>query len=338
MRTTIKDVARETGVSIATVSLVLNGRECRVSKKTKEKILHAAESMNYRPNHLAVGLVTKKTHTVGLIVPDVSNVHFADMCKAIEQECKAKGFIVLLGCYGYSDDEAYKYFSVFIDKGVEGIIFAKPMVTDPSKLEEMCFKLAKNAKVPVITFEPTDTRYDAHVVRFDYQAGGYLGTKHLIDQGHRRIGCVTGPANIVNSIARVDGYRAALEEAGIEFDPKLLYEGDFNLESGQRALPFLLGQGVTAIFTFNDMMALGIYIAARNYRLKIPADLSVVGFDDSYLNEILEVPLTSVVHTATELGMASAQRVLKLINGEADDEEERIYRPTLNVRGSTRKL
>jgi LacI family transcriptional regulator len=336
LRVTIKDVARESGYSVATVSLVLNGRG-RVSEETRAKILKIAADMNYRPNHLAVGLVTRKTHTIGLIVPDVSNFHFAEMCKAIEQECRDNGYFVLLGSYGSSDDQAYEYFNMFIDKGVEGIIFAKPLVRNPSCEEEMCFTLADSAKVPVVTFETVQTKATTRVVSFDHHEGGYLATKHLIDLGHRKIGCITGSNEILSSISRVEGYKQALAEADIEFDSQLLYEGDFTLESGMQALPHLLGQGVSAIFSFNDMMAMGVYKAARNYNLKIPADLSIVGFDDTFLNEILEVPLTSVEHPARELALESARQVLKLIDGE-EQTKEIIFRPTLKVRGSTRRL
>lgn len=337
MRVTIKDVARNSGFSIATVSLVINDKECRISEATKAKILAIAAQMNYRPNHMAVGLVTKKTHTIGMIVPDVSNFHFAEMCKAIEQECSANGYIVLLGSYGSSDDQAFEYFNLFIDKGVEGIIFAKPMVLNPSAKEEMCYALAKSAKVPLVTFEPVNANAKTRIVQYDYQGGGYMATKHLLDFGHRRIGCITGPDNMTSSIARTEGYKQALAEAGIEFDPQLLYEGNFDLESGVHALPYLLGQGASAIFSFNDMMALGVYKAARSYNLKIPADLSIVGFDDSYMNEILETPLTSVVHPAKERGLESARQILMLIAGN-DQEDEIMFRPTLNVRGSTKRL
>ncbi|MFC4302566.1 LacI family DNA-binding transcriptional regulator [Cohnella boryungensis] len=337
MRVTIKDVARECGISAATVSLVLNDKECRVSEATRAKILRIAAEMNYRPNHFAVGLVTRKTHTIGLIVPDVGNFHFAEMSKAIEQECRNNGYIVILGSYGESDEQAYAYFKEFIDKGVEGIIFAKPMLVELSEKDRQCFALAESASIPVVTFEPVEVQATVGVVSYDYEAGGYLASKHLIDLGHRRIGCLTGPDNMISSVARREGYKRALAEAGIPFDPTLLYEGDFAVQSGIEALPHLLGQGVTALFTFNDMMALGVYKAARQYKLKIPTDLSIVGFDDTFLNEILEVPLTSVTHPADSLGKESAKRMLSLIRGEASYEGS-LFPPTLMVRGSSVRL
>ncbi|XID92603.1 LacI family DNA-binding transcriptional regulator [Paenibacillaceae bacterium WGS1546] len=337
MRVTIKDVARECGFSVTTVSLVLNNKECRVSEAAKAKILGTAARMNYRPNHLAVGLVTKKTHTVGVIVPDISNFHFAEMSKAIEQECRANGYIVLLGSYGDSDEQAAEYFSEFIGKGVEGIIFAKPLVKNPSVKELQCYESAQAAKVPVVTFEPAGPKIKSQVVTFDYREGGYMATKHLLDYGHRRIGYISGGSSMLSSIAREEGYKLALKEAGVEYDPELLFEGDFGLESGIRALPYLLGKNASAIFAFNDMMALGVYKAARSYNLTIPSDFSIVGFDDSFMNEILEIPLTSIVHPAIDLGRESARQVLRLIRGEPVNKAV-VFRPSLKVRGSTRRL
>jgi LacI family transcriptional regulator len=337
MRVTIKDVARACGFSVTTVSLVLNNKECRVSAAARAKILKTAAEMNYKPNHLAVGLVTKKTHTIGMIVPDISNFHFAEMIKAIEQECRANGYIVLLGSYGESDEQAAEYFAEFIAKGAEGIIFAKPFVKNPSRMELQCYESARAAKVPVVTFEQGGPDIHSQVVTFDYREGGYLATKHLLEYGHRRIGCVTGGSEMLSSIARAEGYRQALEEAGIPFDPELLYEGDFGLNSGIQALPYLLGKNVTAIFAFNDMMALGVYKAARSYNLNIPRDCSVVGFDDSFMNEILEIPLTSIVHPATEMGLESARQIIRLIRGEPVGDPV-VFRPSLRVRGSSRRL
>ncbi|WP_276353762.1 LacI family DNA-binding transcriptional regulator [Cohnella caldifontis] len=337
MRVTIKDVARECGYSVATVSLVLNDKESRISAAARAKILKVAEEMNFRPNRLAVGLVTQKTHTIGLIVPDISNFHFAEMCNAIEHECRNNGYIVLLGSYGSSDDQAYEYFKEFIDKRAEGIILAKPRLTELTEKEKMCFSLAQRARVPVVTFEEFKAAKGVRSVSFDFEAGGYLATKHLIDLGHRRIGCITGQSNMVSSLARLKGYKKALSEAGVDFDPQLIYEGEFTLDSGVEALPYLLGQNVTAIFAFNDMMAMGVYKAARNYQLKIPTDLSLVGFDDIDLNEILEVPLTSVTHPAGAMGRESAKQVLNMIDG-GEREHGILFHPSLKVRGSTRKL
>lgn len=335
MRVTIKDVAKACDISAATVSLVLNNKECRVSDETRAKIIKVAKDMNYRPNQLAVGLVTKKTQTIGLIVPDIGNFHFAEMSKAVELECRNNGYIVIVGSYGESDEQAYAYFKEFIDKGVEGIIFAKPMLAKLSKEDKNCFELAESMGVPVVIFEPVSVKGDIGVVNFDYVTGGYLATKHLIDLGHERIGCITGPNNMISSMSRIEGYKKALSEAGIPFDSSLMYEGDFTVRCGLKALPYLLGQGISALFTFNDMTALGVYKAARQYNLKVPDDLSIVGFDDTFLNEILEVPLTSVTHPAEFLGEESAKCILSLIKREAY--EERIYTPILMVRGSAIK-
>lgn len=337
MRTTIKDVAHKSGVSVSAVSLVLNNKKCRVADETRKRIIRIAEELQYRPNHLARGLVTRKTHTIGLIVPDMRNYHFAEICKQVEHVCRDKGYIVIMGNYGTSAQQANEYFNVLIDKGVEGIIFAKSSVIYPSKEEQECYKMANLANVPIITFEPIEAQTRVSTILFDYKLGGYIATKHLLNLGHRNIGCITGPSTVKTSLERLEGYKMALKEQGIPFDPRRLYEGNFEIESGMGALPTLRGEGVTAIFSFNDMMALGVYKAAHNYNLNIPNDFSIIGFDDIFLNDILEIPLTSILQPSAAIGRESAEQIIKMIN---HDEFSRsvVFQPVLKVRASTSKI
>jgi LacI family transcriptional regulator len=335
MRVTIKDVAKACGISITTVSLVLNQKECRVSEPTRKRILDAAKRLNYRPNKLAVGLVTRKTHTIGLIVPDISNFHFAELCKVIEQECQAKGYIVLLGGYGDSDEQAFEYFNAFLDKGIEGLVFAKPFGQKLSEIDERCFDLAERAGLPLVTLNKGKQGPTTRAVEFDFRKGGYLATRHLVELGHRKIGCITGPLALRSALDRLKGYEKALREGRLPYDEALVYEGSFNLESGQKALPYLLGKGVTAIFASNDMMALGVYKTAREYGLKIPSDISLVGFDDLFIDEFLEVPLTTVVHPSKELGRESTRQLFAMIEGRAAVSAQLNPEPVLKARAST---
>ena len=335
MRTTIKDVAKACGISTTTVSLVLNERECRVSESTRESILAAAKRLNYRPNKLAVGLVTRKTRTIGLIVPDISNFHFAELCKVIEGECQAKGYILLLGSYGESDEQAFEYFNAFIDKGIEGLVFAKPFGIKLSDMDRRCFELAERARLPLVTFDKGLPGPYTRAVEFDFRKGGYLAAKHLVDLGHRRIGCIAGPSSLRSAIDRLKGYQKALREKGIPYDEDLVYEGNFDLESGQKALPYLLGKGVTAIFASNDMMALGVCKTAREYRIGIPKDISLVGFDDLFIDEFLEAPLSSVVHPSRELGRVGTRQLFAMIDGEEETPPIPRPQPVLKARAST---
>jgi len=338
MRATIKDVAKACGISITTVSLVLNQRECRVSEPTRKRIFDVAKKLDYRPNKLAVGLVTRRTRTIGLIVPDISNFHFAELCKVIERECQAKGYIVLLGGYGDSDDQAFEYFNAFIDKGIEGLVFAKPFGLKLSEVDRRCFELAASAGLPLVTFDKGPAGPTRRTVEFDFARGGYLATKHLVELGHRKIGCITGPSGLRSAIDRLKGYEKALREASLPYDDGLVHEGGFDYESGLEALPCLLGAGATAVFASNDMMALGVYKAAREYGLSIPRDISLVGFDDLFIDELLEVPLTSVVHPSSELGLEGTRRLFAMIEGSSDTSSAPKLQPVLKVRASTARF
>lgn len=161
-----------------------------------------------------------------------------------------------------------------------------------------------------------------------------MATKHLLSLGHKRIGCITGPARDVVTHDRLDGHKEALAEAGIGFDPALVCTGDYRIDCGTEHLAYLLGQSVTAIFCFNDLMAMGVYKGCRNYNLKIPEDLSVVGFDDIPFCEALEVPLTTVYQPAERIGEEAMKQVFNLLNHE-EQAKDIVFEPVLKVRGST---
>ena len=183
----------------------------------------------------------------------------------------------------------------------------------------------------------TERRHTGYCsVVLDHKLGGYLATKHLLSLGHRRIGCVSGPANVPSAIQRLEGYKQALLEEQIPFDPDWVYTGDFRVENGSRALPYLLGQNVSAIFACNDMMALGIYRESRLYNLRIPNDLSLVGFDDIFLSDFLDPPLTTVAQPIADIGKECVKQAMLALNNEATDGGTFVFKPVLKVRGSCR--
>lgn len=339
MKTTIKDVARESGFSIATVSLALSAKPNRIAKKTKEKIIHIANQLNYSPNRVAVSLATRKSRMIGLVIADVRNAHIASMFMAIDIELQKSGYILL--CCTITNDPSCMATGVrnLIACGVDGIIFCQPDFVVPSKYDIEVINQIERSGLPVVSRDNLNAEMRGVGVRFDFFLGGYMATKHLIENGHRKIGCVAGPPEYRVTLERLNGYKLALQEAGIEFDQKLVYVGDYELESGSDALPYLLGQKVTAIFAFNDQMAFGIYRSARNYGIKIPQDLSVIGFDDVMFSDVLEVPLTSINVPTVEIGVTVAQEMINLIeNGIPQEPKVITFEPNLMIRRSTLKI
>lgn len=339
MRTTVKDVAKAVGLSTTTVSLVLNNKPNRIPKATREIVLKAAKDLHYRPNHIAVSMVTKKTHTIGLILPDISNLYFSELAKVIEEQFHKYGYNVLYGNTNGTLEHDFEYLNLFIDRSVDAIIMTVSSNYSEKELKSL-HEIAEMNNVPIMMVDRTldDPRFMS--VLLDQKLGGYLATNYLINLGHRRIACITGPKNLRISIERLEGYKSALQDAGLPFDPALVSEGDFSVDSGVQALPYILGQNATAVFSLNDMMAIGIYRECRRYHLSIPQDLSIVGFDDIFIDEFLEPPLSTIAQPVVEIGEYAVKKMMTVLEGEEDAScaDTMIFKPALKVRGSALKF
>jgi LacI family transcriptional regulator len=172
-------------------------------------------------------------------------------------------------------------------------------------------------------------------VCFDFNKGGYLATKHLIECGHTRIGCVSGPPNYRVSLARLNGYKAALKDAGLPFNQSLVFQADYTMRGASQALAYLLGQSATAIFSFNDEMAFALYQSARQYEVNIPRDISIIGCDNVPFSDVLEVPLSTIHVPTEEMGKVLAQELIACIKNGGPCERKTIwYEPALILRGS----
>jgi len=336
LRTTIKDVAKEAHISTTAVSLVMNGNYEKVSVKTKERILAAAAKLNYRPSHIAMSMVTKTTRTIGLILPDISNIYFSELAKLIEQECYKNGYNILYGNTQDMPKRDIEYINLFLDRNVDAIIMVSSSSID-KHLHEIEGLIA-NTETPFIFLDRAMSMSNCTTIVVNQQLGGLMATQSLIDLGHRSIGCISGPKKVYSAVERLSGYKQALRNAGIPVRDDLIYEGDFHHESGFQALPYLLGKGVTAIFACNDMMALGVYKQAINYNISIPQDLSLIGYDDIFIADFLIPPLTSVEQPAKELALETINRVMDAINGKQPEKKLIIFEPILKVRGSTRAI
>lgn len=339
MRTTVKDVAKAVGLSTTTVSLVLNNKPNRIPKATREIVLKAAKDLNYRPNHIAVSMVTKKTHTIGLILPDISNLYFSELAKVIEEQFHKYGYNVLYGNTNGTLEHDFEYLNLFIDRSVDAVIMTVSSNYSEKEIKSL-HEIAEMNNVPIMMVDRTldDPRFMS--VLLDQKLGGYLATNYLIHLGHRKIACITGPKNLRISIERLEGYKSALKDAGLPFDPALIVEGDFRVDSGVQALPYILGQNATAVFSLNDMMAIGVYRECRRYHLSIPQDLSIVGFDDIFIDEFLEPPLSTIAQPVVEIGEYAVKKMMTVLEGEEDPScaDTMVFKPALKVRGSASKF
>ena len=339
MRVTIKDVAKRAGVSVATVSLVLNSPDSAISKETRERVMDVIRELRYRPNRLAVSLATKRTNTIGLIIPDNSNFFLVSYSNFIEKAMSEYGYTMILGNASNSLEKTLHYLYDFSDRGVDAIVLLQSVFENDEDTRK-CIEAVNDLHIPIALIDRFPKDHVSDPIHVNDFHGGYLAFKHLLDRGHRHIGIITGSLHLHNCIDRLDGCKQALSETGIEFDPSLVYEGDFQISSGIEALPYLLGQNVTAIFAFNDMIAYGVYKELRSYNLKVPDDISIVGFDNLLFSEVINPPLTTVEYPIKEIAAEVIRRLDGLIQAgnTRTVDDPIIFPPILKVRGSTRKL
>lgn len=338
MKVTIKDIAKECGVSIATVSLALSGKPSRVSENTRSKIMETVQRLGYTPNRAAVSLATNRSKLIGVIISDLRNTHVSSKFMAIDGELQKNGYTILCCVLNEKRTDVQKMVNGLLSEGVEGIIFEKPAIIDTVNDNVQSSAFLNTAGVPIMCSDNYGLNCPGADVCFNFEKGGYLAAKHLIDCGHTRIGCVCGPIDFLVTISRLDGYKRALREAGIPFDSKLIYYGDYTLNSGSKALSYLLGQNATAIFSFNDEMAFGLYQSARQYGVKIPGDISIIGFDNVPFSDVLEVPLSTINVPAEEMGKVAARELINIIESNASGKRRTImYEPDLILRGSIKR-
>lgn len=332
MGATIKDVAKEAGVSLMTVSRVINNKE-HIASATREKVQAAIKKLNYMPNLSARNLVLQKADFLGLVVPDISNPFFGDLVKASEKIAKDRGYSVILGDSDGDVTAETEYIEAFRGRMCEAIILVAPRVED-SVLQEL------NSKIPLILVDRKIDDEEIIQVYLDNAAGAYSAVKHLLDLGHRRIGFVMGPENVPNSHRRKAGYIDALKEYGLEFDSELEFQGEFKVETGKEAFEkfVTMKDPPTAVFNSNDLMAFGFVIAARDAGYSIPEDFSVVGFDDIFLSSLMEPALTTVRYPFVEMGTQAINMLLDSFDTNRKVTMNENLKHELIIRKSTRRI
>lgn len=337
MRTTIKDIAQKTGLSITTVSLVLNGKADKISEESKELVLRVAKELNYRPNQIAVGLVKKRTNTLGLIIPDISNIFFSELAKGVEDEGRKYDYNVILCNTNDRHDLEVEYVNVLAAKGIDGIILDMS-VEDSEEKARKSLSLLLSYGIPAVIVDRYSDDKNFTSIYIDNEQGAYLATQYLIDLGHKRIGCVTGPSSERTSMDRLRGYSKAMQEHNISLDEELILEGKYQFWGGYNAAKELMNKDITAIFAFNDMMAYGVARALRENNVSIPKDVSLMGFDDIFFSEIFDIPLTTVRQPTYEIGQIAVKTIIDEIENGKKIREDIVLQPKLQIRKSTRSI
>ncbi len=305
---TIRDVAKAAGVSTATVSRALN-ETALVTEETRRKVLEAIERLGYRPNAVARGLTTRKTKTIGLVVSDIMNPFYPEVARGVEDVLSTYGYNVILCNTDRNAERESAYINLLIEKRVEGIVFAS-LPADKALLID----LDRNG-VPWVSAGHAIDDLDHDCVVVDNVLGACQATQHLIRVGHKRIGHITGPLHESVTAERLEGYRRAMANQGLDPDDPPAVEADYKQAGGYAAALRLLASTppVTALFVGNDLMAIGALEAAHDRGLNVPGDLAIVGVDDIPIASLHTIQLTTVAQPKTEIGAVATRMLLDRI-------------------------
>lgn len=331
---TIRDVARLAGVSVATVSSVLNSKGT-VSEKLSKRVISASKALDYHPDQVARSLKVRNTHTVGVIVPDITNPFFPEVIQGAEDEARRNSYSVIL-CNSNEDGELEKhYLQTLFSRRVDGAILASTVAYPGEHLLRERF--------PIVLFDRTIPGFAGGMVTTDNRTAAYEATNHLIGLGHSRIAVISGRLDLSVGSERVEGFRKAMQEAHLPIRAEYFCLGNFLLESGHACGIALLklAEPPTAVLACNSSMTLGLMRALSELRVCCPGQVSVVGFDDFVWSQAFSPKLTTVAQPSFELGRTAMQmliRKIQVVQGQPEPEVESnlvVLKAELRIREST---
>jgi LacI family transcriptional regulator len=336
-RVTLRHIAKQVGVSVTTVSRVLNGLavQYRINEETAKAIQRAAKELGYEPNHVARGLRTRQTFTIGLIIPDISNPFFSTVARNIEVETRKAGYSIIL-CDTQEDTHLeLESISLLQNRKVDGLIVC------PAGYESEHLKSIVTSQLPMVIVDRHFSDLDCPYVISDNYGGAVSAVSHFIDKNHRLIGCIQG--RILTSVNdnRVRGYRDTLTKNGVPIDDSFIVGDSFGERNGYVGAKILLNRSPrpTALFATSNLISLGALRAITEEGLKIPADLSVISFDDQPYSDYLATPMTTVAQQTTEMGQIAAKLLMTQMHGKRSSGPEGVVLPTkLILRHSVKKL
>lgn len=333
MTVTIYDVAREANVSMATVSRVVNGNQ-NVKPATRQKVLAVIERLDYRPNAVARGLASKKTKTVGVIIPDISNVFYAELVRGIEDIATMYRYNIILTNSDQQPQKEAQLLSTLLSKQVDGVVLMSDQLSDGLR-DEM-----KRSSIPIVLAGTLDQATDTPSVNIEYHQAAVQAVERLIQNGHERIAYVTGSLkSSINRLHKLTGYEKALDAANLEVDSDLIVEVDNTYEEGIRGFNQLQGlkNPPTAYFAGNDEIAIGILQGAKDANLDVPGDIEIISFEDSKLTRMVRPQLTSIAMPLYDIGAVSMRLLTKFMNNEKVEENSVILPYRLEERQSVKQ-
>lgn len=318
MKITIKEIAKEAGVSIATVSMILNNKDKNITNATRMRVLEVVKKYNYIPNAMAGSLVTQKTHIVGLILPDITNPFFPGIARGAEDKANESGYSII---FCNTDDKLEveeKYIETLTKKMADGIIIAHS--SNSVKMSE----ILERCKVPIILIDRDF--YSQNIrgkVLVNNLEGAYKGVSYLIKKGYKKIAYLSGSLKTRTAKDRLDGYKTALNDNSMEYDERLVKFGEYKIDWGRNGVKELLCEKkrFDAIFCGNDLIAIGTMKELKEKGFNIPSDIGVMGFDDIYIAGLVEPALTTIRQPNYNMGYKAMELLLENINNSKNSKE-----------------
>ncbi len=327
---TIYDVAREANVSMATVSRVVNGNP-NVKPATRKKVLEVIDRLDYRPNAVARGLASKKTTTVGVIIPDVSDMFFASLARGIDDVATMYKYNIILANSDNNDQKEVNVLNTLLAKQVDGVIFMGHHITDEIRGE------FSRSKTPVVLAGSIDPDGQVGSVNIDYTSASKDAVSLLAAHGNKKIAFVSGALiDPINGHNRLDGYKAALKENGLDYNEGLIFESNYTFKEGTKLTDRVLNTGATAAYVTDDELALGLLDGLLDKGVKVPEDFELITSNNSLLTEVSRPKLTSITQPLYDIGAVSMRLLTKLMNKEEIEEKTIVLPYGIDEKGSTK--
>ena len=334
MSVKLEDIAKELGISMMTVSRALNNTGY-VKKETRTKVLKAAKEMEYVPNVLARGLVIKKTFNIGLIITNISNPFYARITRVIQEEALRNGYRLILFNTNENINLEKEALYSLREQRCDGVLLTSTE-SDYSHIIDL-----KKKGLPIVLINRRPKKINVDFVVCDNKKGGYLATSYLLSMGHKKIAHITGPTYITSVKEKIDGYKMAYKDYNIRINPKLIFETELTVDGAYKATLEMIEDhpDITAVFAYTDWMTIGVIKALQEKNVKIPGEISIVGYDNIDVSPYLKVPLTTIDLPIGLMGKKSVEILLKKINGVEESSKiiGKIYQPKLIKRKSVIK-
>ncbi|MGB2079213.1 MAG: HTH-type transcriptional repressor PurR [Vibrio sp.] len=331
---TIKDVARIAGVSTTTVSHVINKTRF-VAEATQKKVMDAVDELNYAPSAVARSLKCNTTRTIGMLVTQSTNPFFSEIVDGVESYCYRQGYTLILCNTGGIFEKQRDYIRMLAGKRVDGLLV---MCSDLT--EDLHNMLDAQPDIPKVVMDWGPESSKADKIVDNSEEGGYLATKYLIEKGHTKIACLSGHLDKLACKERIAGFKRAHQEAGLDFNPEWILEGNFECDTAVIAADRIcaMDEKPTAVFCFNDIMALGLMSRLQERGIRIPDDISVIGYDNIESSPYFSPPLTTIHQPKRRLGKTAVEILLARIKSK--EHEPRIFemQPELIERSTVKDL